>query len=337
MSILKKYFDANNNGVNDTKEVTIGAIILSVVIIGVMLFGVLVYRGVQELEYQAKIRDTEIWNGTITRKVEDEREESYSCNCTTDEDGWRSCSTCYETVYDYWFETTAGDIMIASGLDEGFFGGKPTPPKLWSEADIGDPVTIEKTYKNYDKASETPLFRVDTKSIYEKYQSYVPEEPRVYDKYKINRFFNYAMVYGGSADHEINLKLSQINGRLGPSKEANVMVFVIPEYIDGNLSDDFWYAVAEKWEGINKNEYIFFITVNEEGEIQFVQGLSWTTNVKTIELEVDDYAVNAVVKLKEVEDMYLLLDDIENTMNEHFVRKEMESLEFLNRENRKNI
>lgn len=337
MSILKKYFDANKNGVNDTQEVTLGAVILSVVLIVLMVLGVLMYKGIQEVKYQTQIRDTEIWNGTITRKVEDEREESYSCNCTVDEDGWSSCSTCYETVYDYWFETTAGDITIATGLEESFFGDKPTPPQLWEDASVGDPVAIQKTYKNYDKASDTPLFRVDTKSIYEKYQNYVPEEPKVYDKYKINRFFNYAMVYGGQADYDINWKLSQINGRLGPTKEANVMVFVIPEYIDGSLSDDFWYAVAEKWEGINKNEYVFFVTVDEEGAIKYVQGLSWTTNVKTIELEVDDYAVNTIVKLEEVEDMYLLLDDIESTMNEHFVRTEMESLEFLHRENRKDI
>ncbi len=59
--------------------------------------------------YEGRTWDTEVWNGQVTEREHHtvSCSHSYECNCTTDKDGHRSCSTCYEHLYDVdWSPTT---------------------------------------------------------------------------------------------------------------------------------------------------------------------------------------------------------------------------------------
>lgn len=137
--------------------------------------------------------DTEILNGAIVSKdrVHDTYEESYSCPpCSTDKDGFETCSTCYETHYtvEWLANSTVGGFTFQK-LDRTSRSVYNSPnPSNYLKCKLGEPASREHSYDNWVKAVPDNLF--NTVTIDPQYSNKLPMYPRVYGHYKINRVIN---------------------------------------------------------------------------------------------------------------------------------------------------
>jgi hypothetical protein len=131
---------------------------------GEMIVGILVMYGLSALMYSEGIRIRQISGkpeqigGFITAKYfkDGDHQRSYDCNCSTDKDGVRHCSTCYETVYhrDFFLENSTGDWWSGNKWEER--NDKPCKncepyniPDAWEISYVGMPISLDHTYKDY--------------------------------------------------------------------------------------------------------------------------------------------------------------------------------------------
>lgn len=231
----------------------------------------LVVWGTWTLGKVGKTLDIEIWNGQVTGKerVHDHYERSYDCNCTTDEDGYETCMTCYEDRFTVTWRgyTTVGNFTFQH-LDRGSRLVYQSPdPYLYVECKPGDPASIEHTYTNYIQAVEHTLYYRD-KNIQTSHN--IPEYPRVYDFYKVNRVLEIGSpdlnVSKSLINHELNVYLKQ----LGPKKEVNP-ILIFTDIQDRSLI----YSLENKWEGFNKNDVVILISTLDGEHIEWVEVGSW--------------------------------------------------------------
>lgn len=228
--------------------------------------------------------DTEIISGYVTDKKAEHVscEHSYQCNprqvtsCSGSGKS-RSCSTrtvwstCYEHSYDVdWdVKTTVGTITIdrvdRRGLSE---------PARWSKVKVGEPAAATNFYQNYVKASKDSLFHIDP-TLMKKYDKKLPQYPKIFDYYQVNRVFNFDQVWGTQNWNEI------ISGWLkdaGKRKQVNFIAVVTRNPQD--FADALYYA----WEGGKKNDVIAVYGVDEERKVRWAQVNSFASGVGNQEL-----------------------------------------------------
>lgn len=223
-----------------------------VAVLASIVVGCLVMTGMWQLGRYSQMADTEIWNGQVTGKqqVRVSCGHSYECFCTTDRDGNRTCQTCYEhsNDYDWRVYTTVGNLNI-SRIDR---QGTRTPPR-WRAVQIGEPASTENRYTNYVQAVPQSLYNMT--AAHDESLPAVPDYPRVYDYYRINRVLTVGANYA-QAD-ALNTQLGMALRTLGPEKEANVIVIV------ANTPDQMYrYKVESEWIGGNKNDVIVLLGTN---------------------------------------------------------------------------
>ena len=226
------------------------------------------------ISISARMSDTEIWNGTISRKWKADVHccHSYRCYCFTSCSGsgknrscTEHCSTCYVHGHDVaWYAQTSNgedafsDSCNAPGSSE---------PARWTQIVVGEPTAFEHAYDNYIQASPGKFpWRWD---LLEKYRKQIPNYPRVYDHYRVQRVLAVGAVVPDAA--ALESALAEANARLGPSKWVNMFVVVTnaakPEYAD---------ALAAAWFGGKQNDLIVVIGLPQGSEIAWVRALSWT-------------------------------------------------------------
>ncbi|BDD79679.1 hypothetical protein [Burkholderia phage FLC9] len=229
--------------------------------------------------------DTEIWNGEITKKVREEVscEHSYECNCSTDKDGRKTCSTCYEHNFDVdWkLENNAGnDIKIRrvdrQGIDE--------PPR-WSQAQVGDPVAQDHYFVNYVMGAKDSLFNnQDAQTAFKQFKPLIPEYPdNVYDYYKLKR----VLLVGNVPMDDLKLnawnqQLALMLRPLGPEKQVNVII-VLTSVQDPNFAN----ALRTAWLGGKKNDVVVVIGTADYPKVNWARIVSWTDN-ETFKVELAD-------------------------------------------------
>ncbi|KWU19112.1 hypothetical protein [Burkholderia cenocepacia] len=228
----------------------------------------------------AKTADTEILNGEIVEKhTEDVTcKHTYDCNCrqscTTDRSGNRSCSqtcdTCHEHSFDreYHVETNVGNYEIDTVDRQGL-----VTPRAYANAYTGQPVARTHLFTNYVKASPDSLFNlVSEKQAYERFKGMIPAYPsRVYNYFSIDRILMSGTTVPNVA--EWNGKLSEMLKRVGPAKQANVVIVF-------TSSTDPQYAAALRsaWLGAKKNDVVVVIGSPKYPEIAWARVISWTDN-----------------------------------------------------------
>lgn len=268
--------------------------------------------------------DVEIWNGSVTSK---EREEvscshSYDCNCRTVKSctgsgkdrscsNDRVCDTCYEHSHDY-------DWLVHSDLgkfeiDRIDSQGIKQPPR-WSEVKVGDPVAERHTFTNYVKAVPDSLFHAHAVN---KFENMIPAYPnQVYDYYKLNRLLTVNVNVPDAS--EWNRDIAMMLRRLGPHKQANVIVVMV------NTPDQSYvHALEGRWIGGKKNDIIVVIGVTAYPKIDWVAISSWTDKA-LFKVQLRD----AILDIGTIDRPKIIAAIDSHTMST-FKRKQMADFEYL--------
>lgn len=272
-----------------------------------------------------KSMDVEIWNGQVTSKDQERVScsHSYDCNCRqvqtctgTGKDRTCStstqCDTCYEHNHDYrWnIRSNVGDVEIER-IDR---QGKNTPPR-WSQAVVGEPFAVSKTFTNYIKATPESLFNKADLALAGKYQ--IPGYPGVvYDYYRINRVLSVGVNVPDIANW--NADVSNILRNLGPLKKANIVVV-----FTNNPAQNYANALNASWLGGKKNDVIVVIGTPEYPKIEWVSVLSWSDN-QLFKVTLRD-AIYDVSEVKRPEIIAIINENVQKS----FVKKSFKDFDYL--------
>lgn len=231
--------------------------------------------------YHRDTSDTEILNGVVTSKESRHVScsHSYDCNCrqkctwTTRNkrrvrDCRRVCDTCYEHSYDIdWVvQGSTGESWQLARIDR---QGVGQPPR-WAFTVIGEPTAQTHSFENYIKAAPDSLFR--RHGLVEKYKGVLPPYPSgIYDYWHLNRMVQVGVNLPDL--REWNKALMELNGRVGPKKQVNLIVVVTSK------PRDYFYALEEAWMGGKKNDAILVIGL-QGSEVSWTEVMAWTVNKK---------------------------------------------------------
>lgn len=272
--------------------------------------------------YQFGLHDTEVWNGTVTKKWREEVScrHSYPCNCHEvcsgsgkDKSCYEHCDTCYEHNYDVdWdLKSTTGKDWSIDTIDS---QGLKEPPR-WTKVILGEPTSETHSFTNYIKASPNSLFRQQGVDL-SKFRDKLPEYPiGIYDYYRLDRFIPVGI---SIPDQNMwNTELAQINGELGPQKEINIVIVVTKDQ-----TKDYFYALRQHWIGGKKNDTILVINVDDNNIITWVDVMAFTDNQTFVVKLRDD-----VFKIGKLDRTSILLASKTNA--QYFKRKPMEDYAYL--------
>jgi hypothetical protein len=293
------------------KELAISMVAVTVVVVAVIQLG----------KYGAT-QDTEVWNGRITAKdrVHDTYEQAYDCMCTTDSDGYETCSTCYETHYtvEWLAKSTVGKIQFKY-LDSTWRSVYNEPnPARYVKCKVGEPASLEKSYTNYVQAVPQSLFNDNTENL--EFAEKVPSYPRVFDLYRYNRVINVDSKISPAEIAELNRNLNNVLKYLGASKQANIIV-ILTEIDDPNYR----YAVENNWLGGEKNDIVIFIGL-DENNITWVDVMTWALNSGNEFFHVE---MRDGIKKMKTFDVAQLTPFIAKTITEKYDRPEMIKYDYL--------
>lgn len=270
--------------------------------------------------YNQNVTYKEFWNGLVIKKEikKVDCEHSYSCNCHTECSGSgkdKSCSeycdTCYEHDHDfsYLVYDNTGEEFIITRIDR---QGINIPPR-WDIIKIGDPTSHEHSYEDYIKASGDSLFN---KNIDLKNYS-ISNYPSIYDYYKADRIIINGNI-GVKDISNLQYKLSEINGKLGPKKQCNIILNIVKKQ-----NQDYFYALQQKWKGGNKNDIIVVISVDDSNKIEWVD-ISCLAQSDIFRIKLKD-SILSIGTL----DMDKILLEIEGNTLKYYQRKRMRDFEYL--------
>jgi hypothetical protein len=305
---------------------SVGGLIISGLIFAACFYGSIGY----------KTHDTEILNGEITSKerVHGTYEESYECNCRTEQScsgsgssrsctSNRVCQTCYRTHYTVAWNANAtiGSWKI-DGLDElSSRVYQATDPVRYSIIQRGDAAAKEHSYTNYIKAVPQTLFRPLQDTLKTKYAGSIPAYPdSTYDFYKIDRVIGVGVSIPNNPAW--NIQLSNMLKVLGPRKQANVVV-VITKFAD----QDYFYALQDAWLNGKKNDVVVVI-----GAPDFPKKAAWV-NVMAL-TDSDIIRVSIRDDILDLEDLTAdnVLSVINKNVQANFKRKSMKDFAYLESE-----
>lgn len=278
-----------------------------------------------------KTLDVEIWNGEVTGKAQEQVScsHSYSCNCKTTTScsgsgASRSCSTstscdtCYEHSHDYdWVvKSNIGNVDI-DRIDR---QGVHAPPR-WSAVQIGEPFAKTNLHTNYIKGVPDSIFNhAQGLGVSQKLQSMVPAYPKsVHDYYRINRAISVGVPVPDIP--QWNADISNILKKLGPQKQANVIVLFV------NTNDpQYEYALRSAWLGGKKNDIVVMIGSTEYPKIDWVRVMSWTDK-EIFKIELRD----AIQELENIDREKIIYSIFTYTLKD-FKRKSMKDFAYLENE-----
>lgn len=285
----------------------------AIALVNSLIVGVVLYAGLY-----SQMADVELLNGQVIEKRIDKVScsHSYMCNCRTVSCGkgcsTTHCDTCYEHSHDFdhVVESTVGTIVIDREDRQG-----KTIPARWKAVALNEPVTLAKPFTNYIKAAPDSLFNL---THLHNSEVIVPEYPRVFDYYRVNRVLNSSseVVNVNEINRLLNLELRQ----LGPQKEVNVIVV----FWDSTNDPSFVDVLRAKWLGGKQNDLIVAVKLTK-GEIEAVESFGFSKDSSVY------YKVNRLIKdvgtLAGNERAFV--DGILESINQSFVRQPMSDFEYL--------
>lgn len=301
------------------------AISLQELAINMVVAGLLA-AGVYGMGRYYQTADVEVLNGQVLSKASERVScsHSYSCNCRevcTGSGQNRSCSTtcdtCYEHPYDIdWvLKTSLGRVEINRVDRQGVY-----EPARFTRAQSGDPVAKLHAFTNYVKGAQESLFNADKGGTSERYLTQVPAYPAaLYDYHYVDRVLSV-----GVSVPELNRwnrDLAEMLKRVGPAKEANVVVLFV-----NNADPNYMESLKKAWLGGKKNDVVVVFGVTRYPAIEWVRVMSWT-DAELFKVQLRD----ALEDLKEVSRQEVLAT-IEKAVANSFQRKHMKDFEYLRSE-----
>lgn len=313
----------------------LAALILPAILIIVLMNTIMVSYSTSDTEYIGnyikKVTYYEPWDEEVSCR------HSYDCNCTTDKDGRKSCSTCYMHSYDvdyhseYWVkEDNSGNEYSISEYEYNElvkrFGTKTYFIELnrdyhsidgdaystdWNgEIDKSDVISSENSYTNKVKASHS-IFKFDIIGEKEKKLWSLYDYPEI--KYRTQQ-----VVLGYPIDVITNRRLQYINGYYGPTKQFRMYMLFFK-----NQSPEVAYKQRSYWEGGNKNEFVICINLDNRGDVDWIKCFSWMDKPE-LEVEVQEYFMDN----KKI-DLSKFASWMPKQIEEHWHRKHFKDFDYL--------
>lgn len=268
-------------------------------------------------KYQ-NLQDVEIWSGQVTGKarVEVSCEHSYQCYCVTVSCGknctTESCQTCYEHSYDVdWRVYTDVQNLNIDRIDRRGLG----TPSRWTAVQIGEPVALPRSYTNYVKAASHSLF-VEDAELAKKFKDQIPEYPKVYDYYRVNRIQTIGVEVDDLATW--NWKLNEIMKTLGPEKQVNINLLLVD-----NPSEQYAFGLKSAWQGFKKNDVVITVGTPNYPEITWVHVDSWSKQ------DIVNVRLRDEIRGMKTVDLAQILKIIQREVGVNFERRPMKEFEYL--------
>lgn len=269
--------------------------------------------------YWGRVLDTEVWNGQVTgrEQVTVPCSHSYDCNCSSDSKGNRHCSTCYEHLHDYDWDVHAstGETVSIARIDP---QGRNMPPRF-AQVYIGEPFSSRHYFTNYILANPESVL-LGSKGDTERFAKFIPAYPDdVYDYYRHDPVINMGVP---NVDVKTwNWLFREANKTLGPMKQVNVIVLLVP-----TNDRNYMLALKDAWVGGKKNDVVVAIGSVDGHKIEWADVLSWTPKT--------DYKIALKNRIEDIGSLDLrdaIRDAVYTTTVQKFERMHMKDMKYLMR------
>ncbi|MEM4994856.1 hypothetical protein WKH56_20040 [Priestia sp. SB1] len=280
--------------------------------------------------------DTEVWSGEIVDWKHDEEWDEWHppvTTCTSDSKGNQSCTT----TPGYWEHHYAENYIKTSDngwiyvnklpdgrkMDDSYPNKTEELKKYWKK---GTPTASTHLYSNKVQASYS-IFKHEDIDL-EDFKD-LPDYPdNIESKLYIKR------IVGNVPNKKESIKtLDNWNTKLNKMipdpdnkdkmkswKQVNIIFVNVGE----NKPQEYGFALQDKWEGGNKNDFVVSFSMNKNGKINWVYPFSWS-EVEILKLEVKDYMMG----LDNVKDFKPIVNHVSKQVEEKYVRKEFKDFNYL--------
>lgn len=288
------------------------------------------------IDYVAQTTDTEVWSGYIEDWKHKEEWNEWipgETVCTKHSDGTKTC----HKEPGHWEHHYAENYLKTT--DNGWFRIYYTPddrrmndsyPNRTSELEEmfkkGTPTASSHTYRNKVQASNS-IFKHDNIDL-DNYKD-LPEYPdETHDELYIDR------IVGNVPNKKEALRqLAKENTKLNKmiddpdnpgEKRSWKQVNIIFVNVGANKSRDYGFALQEKWENGNKNDFIVSFSMNKNGKINWVYPFSWSES-EMLKIKTRD----DLMKMKKINDFTPVVKHVSELTEKHFTRKEFKDFDYL--------
>lgn len=306
-----------------------------ITLISTILMGITV-----AIDFTTQTMDTEVWSGQVTNWNHKEEWDEWhqpetTCTTTTDSKGnsKQECKTKpgyweHHDAENYIYTTDNGWISVSKSPD-----GKKFNDSWPNEVTIlqqywpnGTPSASAHTYVNKIQASYSTYRHKDLKL--EEYK-YLPEYPK-----KVTGYINVDRILGDVPNKDKALQsLAKWNTELNktipdPDKPGKTKSWKQVNLIFVNVGVDkpqeAGFALQDKWEGGNKNDFVVSFSTDKDGNIIWTYPFSWS-EVEILKIQIRDY----MNSLKSVNDFTPVVDQVANMVAKDFVRKQFADFSYL--------
>ena len=252
------------------------------------------------------LRDTEYLNGNITKKAKGSEK---CCHCrmeciSRNKDG--ACTAHVERCdhsRDYWWtlKTTVGTIGVKD------CSSSKKTPKVWTNAIVGEPATVENGYNNYLLADKDSIIRKDLET---KFDKQVPKYPGIHSLYKRNPVIS----NGVKIPEGWQKTFAEMNSKLGAKKQVDVVV-LLTKVKDPTYAQ----AVESKWLFGPKNA--FTVVIGTDGNT-----VTWARGVTLSKVEELKILIRDELEGKPLKEVPSIVNSL---VSKHFTRTPMSNYEYL--------
>jgi hypothetical protein len=250
-----------------------------------------------------------------TREVVDYVEEV----CATNSEGEEVCDDVphFKTQYRYDFDWERRYFVYSTlknfEIPRIDAQGNKEPPR-YTITEPGEPVSTRSRYTNYLLLADQNVINPALLKLPEEISKELPDYPaNVYDYWRLDRFITVASTQDIT---KLNRQLAELNSRVGPLRQANVIVIVTtrPQAIREEI--------YRKWNGGKKNDIIVLFGLRDN-IIDWVDGITFLNN------KGNEYLIAGFKEFNGKEFDNDVLPKLENMIVERFNREPMENIKHI--------
>lgn len=279
--------------------------------------------------------DTEVWSGKVVNWEHKEEWNEWHppiTHCTTS-NGHKSCSTTpgywehhyaknyIETTDNGWIEVDK--LPNGKKMDDHYPNHTYELKKYWK---YGTPTASKHLYTNKVQASYS-IFKHKNIDL-DDYKDLPNYPDKVHNDMFIDRIVGY-VPNKHKSEKELDKWNTELNKKIpDPHHKGKTMswkqVNIIFVNVGANKPEDYGFALQDKWEGGNKNDFVVAFSMNKDGKINWVYPFSWS-EVDILKLDVKDYMMG----LGKVKDFKPVVDRVSKEVADKFVRKQFKDFNYL--------
>lgn len=295
-----------------------------------LLVSIMLSASIVGIDYIQQITDTEVWSGYVESVKHKEEYDEIKTEEIKDSKGKVTGHRTYvvhheaenqiKTTDDGWINVKASQDGSVKFNDR----YPNTNEELTQHWKIGTPSASVHTYTNKVQSSYS-IYRHDIDL--NKYKD-LPEYPS-----KVSNYIDIDRIIGDVPNKDSALdKLAAENMKLNKSvpdldkpgktrsyKQVNIIFVNV-----GDKPEEYGFALQDKWENGNKNDFVVSFSTDSQGNIKWVYPFSWS-EVELLKLEVRDYMIN----LKQINDFVPVVENVSKMVESKFERKQFADFNYL--------